>query len=78
MELFSFFTVLIGLFLIFDSLSAIIFKKRYMLWGLEYTPALYRNFIKYLSGFPPNHLQIIKIIEMAIGLTLLYFGIQSK
>lgn len=69
--------ILIGLaiFLLLDSFLSIIFGKRYILWGLEYTPSKYRNYIKNVSLLPARTLFGIRFIEITIGTMILWVGL---
>ncbi len=62
----------IGAFLSIDSLLALAFGKRYMLWGLERMPASYRNLITRISALPAKKLFAIKLAEGAAGIALLW------
>ena len=67
--------ILLGLavFLIADASLAVLFGKPYMMWGLEYTPAMYRDFITRLSVLPHGTILGIKLAECAAGLVLFWF-----
>jgi len=69
--------ILIGLaiFLLLDSFLSIILGKRYILWGLEYTPSRYKHYIERISSLSMVTLFKIRLIEMMIGTTLLWMGI---
>ncbi len=69
--------ILIGLamFLLLDSFLSIIFGKRYISWGLEYTPNRYRNYIENVSLLHVRTLLNIRLIEIIIGTMLLWMGI---
>lgn len=60
-----------GIFLTLDSALAVIFGKRYMLWGLEYTPRAYSELIHSIAMLPASTLLIIKIVELLAGLAFL-------
>jgi hypothetical protein len=68
--------IVIGLaiFLMMDAILAIVLGKRYMLWGLDYTPSPYRALILRVSEFPPATLLGIKLVECSIGLALLWLA----
>lgn len=68
--------VLTGLafFLMLDALLAILLGKRYILWGLDYTPAVYREFVYRLSELPGAVLWAIKLAEGAAGFGLFWFA----
>jgi hypothetical protein len=68
--------ILIGLaiFLMLDAVLAIVLGKRYMLWGLDYTPATYRALIQRVSEFPPQILLGIKLTEGTVGFGLLWLA----
>lgn len=72
--------ILLGLaiFLIADAVLAVLFGKPYMMWGLEYTPAIYRDFITGLSGLPPGTILGIKLVEFAAGLVLFWAGLKMQ
>lgn len=69
--------ILMGLaiFLLLDSFLSIIFGKRYILWGLKYTPSRYKNCIEKVSLLPARTLFNIRFIEMGIGTILLWVGL---
>lgn len=69
---------LIGLsvFLLLDSFISLLLGSRYMLWGLEYAPAAYRDLIKRISVLPQRVLLGIKFAEMAAGILLLWLGLR--
>ncbi|MCX9011135.1 MAG: hypothetical protein OIN66_08435 [Candidatus Methanoperedens sp.] len=69
--------IAVAVFLLLDSLLSIILGNRYMLWGLEYTPKAYGNFIERISALPPGILRRIKFTEMALGVLLLWLGLRS-
>lgn len=60
-----------GGFLALDSALAIAFGKRYMLWGLEYTPGAYSSLIRRISGLPAPRLLAIKAVELIAGIACL-------
>ena len=66
----------LAIFLMADSVLAIIIGKQYMLWGLEYTPIEYRTLIEGVSESPPAVLMGIKLGEGMIGVAL--FGLVRK
>jgi len=68
---------IVAVFMLLDSFLSIFLGNRYMLWGLEYTPAAYRNLIKRISALPPGILRRIKFTEMALGILLLWLGLRS-
>ncbi len=68
---------IVAVFMLLDSFLSIFLENRYMLWGLEYTPAAYRNLIKRISALPPGILRRIKFTEMALGILLLWLGLRS-
>ena len=72
--------ILLGLaiFLVADAALAIVFGKPYMMWGLEYTPAIYRDFVTGLSSLPPGTILGIKLAECAAGLVLFWFGLKIQ
>jgi len=72
--------ILLGLavFLVADAVLAIVFGNPYMMWGLEYTPAVYRDFITRLSTLPHGTILGIKLAECAVGLFLFWFGLKMK
>lgn len=72
--------VVLGLavFLIADAVLAILFGKPYMMWGLEYTPPAYRDFITKLSNLPQGFLLGVKLAECAAGLVLFWSGLKMQ
>ena len=65
----------LAIFLLLDSLLSIIFGKRYILWGLEYTPKIYKNYIENISLLSTRTLFNIRFIELTIGIMLLWVGL---
>jgi hypothetical protein len=68
----------VGIFLIADALLAIVFGKRYMVWGLEYTPPVYREFITWLSALPAWIVLGIKIAECLAGVVLFFIALNYR
>jgi hypothetical protein len=66
--------ICLAIFLMFDAFLAIVLGKRYMLWGLDYTPATYRALIERVSEFPPAILWGIKLVEGTIGIGLFWLA----
>jgi hypothetical protein len=68
--------ILMGLaiFLTLDAALALVLGKRYMLWGLDYTPAVYRALIKRMSESSPPILWGIKLAEGTIGIALFWIA----
>jgi len=64
-------TALVGLFVMLDAFLAVIFGKRYMLWGLEHAPAWYRALVMRISELPSPALLGIKMAEFSLGLFLI-------
>ncbi len=64
--------IVLAILLIIDSVLAIIIGKKYMFWGLEYTPESYRLLIRRISEYPPAKLMGIKLAEGIIGLILIW------
>lgn len=67
--------VVLAIFLLLDSFLSIILGKRYILWGLEYTPSRYKHYIERISSLSTVTLFKIRLTEMMIGTTLLWTGI---
>jgi len=67
--------ICLAIFLLLDSFLSIILGKRYILWGLKYTPREYRKYIENVSLLPKRTLFNIRFIEMAIGIIILWVGI---
>ena len=65
----------VGAFLVADALLALVFGRRYMLFGLESTPVFYRAFIVRLSSFPGRLLLTIKLAECSLGLFMFWFAL---
>jgi len=78
MNIFSLILLAFAFFLIADAILAILFGKPYMVWGLEYTPAVYRDFITRLSTLPHGTVLGIKLAECAVGLVLFWFGLKMQ
>ena len=67
----SIFLLALGAFLVIDSLLALLFGSRYMLWGLERTPAFYQALIVRLSHSSPLVLLGLKLAEGLLGAVML-------
>lgn len=72
--------ILFGLagLLVADAVLAIVYGRPYMMLGLKYMPAIYRDFITRVSTFPGVTLLWIKIGECTAGLVLFWFALSMK
>jgi len=67
-----------AVFLVCDAVLAIIFSERYMLWGLEYTPSIYRHIISGLSRLPHGTVLGIKLAECGAGIVIFWFALKLQ
>lgn len=65
--------LLLGLagFLVLDALLAMVLGRRYMVWGLDRTPASYRAMVERLVQLPQPAQWAVKLAEGVLGLALL-------
>lgn len=66
--------IVLALLLILDASLGILIGERYIYWGLEYTPAYYRNFILNLYETQPILLLELMLTELAAGLVILFLA----
>jgi hypothetical protein len=78
MTLLGWILLVLSVFLIADAILSIIFGKLYMMWGLEYTPTVYRDFITRLSTLPSGTVLGIKLGECVAGLVLFLYAFRLK
>jgi hypothetical protein len=76
MIFFSWILTGLAVFLVADAVLAIRYGKPYMMWGLDCTPAIYRDFITGVSSLPRGIVLAIKLAECAAGLVLFWFALK--
>lgn len=68
--------IILAVSLLLDAFMAACFGKRYMLWGLEYTPAAYHALIERISILPAGILWGIRLAEMTSSFGLFWLGMK--
>jgi|WetSurMetagenome_2_1015567.scaffolds.fasta_scaffold20879_3 hypothetical protein len=78
MNFFSWILFGLAMFLVANAVLAIVYGRPYMMRGLKYTPAIYRDFITRVSMLPRETLLWIKLGECTTGLVLFLFALNMK
>jgi hypothetical protein len=76
MNIFGWIFLGLAVFLIADAVLALIFGRLYILWGLGYTPKVYRDFITRFSTLFQGTVLGVKLAECAAGLVLFWFALR--
>jgi hypothetical protein len=78
MNLFIWILFGLAVFLVADAVLAIVYGRAYMMLGLTYMPAIYRDFITRVSMLPRVTLLWIKIGECTAGLVLFLVALSMR